>query len=237
MRGWRRISLALLPAMLVGGAVLPASAQQQAMPPGLQGGVDAQSPGNGTASPPLVIDTPPGLASDALPIMTIDQDALFLRSAWGLRVQADVEHKGRDIADENERLANSFSAEEQELTTLRGTLPAEEFRKRADEFDQRVVEVRRQRDTVARDLQTHADAERSAFFRAALPVLAQLMRERGAIVVLDQRAIFVSAQSADVTDVLIARLNSEIGAGPAKPEDTPAAPPEPAPTAPPAAQP
>ena len=39
------------------------------------------------------------------------------------------------------------------------------------------------------------------------------MEERGAVVVLDQSAIFVSAQSVDVTGVLIDRINRDIGAG------------------------
>ncbi|QRZ12247.1 OmpH family outer membrane protein [Paracoccus methylovorus] len=173
---------------------------------------------------PIVVETPPPNGDAVLPVLTLDQDALYLRSQWGQRVQDDLELRGREIAAENDRMANQFTAEEQELTSLRQTLPPDEFRKRADEFDKRVVEVRRERDAAARTLQSDADEERQAFFHATLPVLAALMRERGAVVVLDQRAIFVASQSIDVTDVLIERIDREIGAGPAPEEpeaDTP----------------
>ena len=40
-----------------------------------------------------------------------------------------------------------------------------------------------------------------------------MMQERDAVVVLDQRMIFVSAESIDVTDELIARVDAEGGDG------------------------
>ncbi len=150
-------------------------------------------------------------------IITINQQALFMRSHWGRRVQAEADAQSVQIEAENDRLVSQFAAEEQALTALRGSLPPDEFRARADEFDKRVVAVRRERDTMKVALQADAENERAAFFRAALPVLAQVMQERGAVVVLDQSAIFVAAQSIDVTDLLIERLDREIGAGPAQP--------------------
>lgn len=194
-----------------------------------------------TTSPPVVIDPPVSVAPSPAPrmvveepelginrgdseILTIDQEDLFSTSLWGKRVHAGIEQESQNIAKENERLATEFSDEEQQLTQLRATLAPDEFRKRADEFDKRVVEVRRQRDSVARELQEQIEAERAGFFRAVLPVLAQVMKERGAVVVLDQRSVFVSAQSIDITEFMVERLNREFGAGPAA---TPQAPTEP----------
>ncbi|WP_233253541.1 OmpH family outer membrane protein [Paracoccus binzhouensis] len=193
------------------------------------------------AVPPMVVETPAPKGEGVLPVLTLDQEALYARSQWGQRVQGELELRGREIAAENDRLADQFAAEEQQLTVLRQTLPADEFRQRADEFDKRVVEVRRARDAAARELQVRADEERQAFFRAVLPVLAKLMQERGAVAVLDQRAIFVASQSIDITEALIERMDGSIGAGPAEPEagpeaepadESPGAPEEPQPDAP-----
>jgi Skp family chaperone for outer membrane proteins len=172
---------------------------------------EAEAPAGGA----LLVDTPQD--QSAAPILTIDPQLLFLHSAWGQRVNTSVNAEGERIEAENERLAAQFSREEQELTDLRRSLPADEFRRRADDFDKRVVEIRRERDGLLRTLDARVESERSAFFRAALPILAQLMKERGAQVVLDQNAIFVAAQAVDVTDDLVARLDREIGAGPATP--------------------
>lgn len=156
-----------------------------------------------------------------LPIMTIDQERLFLGSAWGRRAQTDLDTQLKALSEENDRLVAEFAREEQELTQLRQTLPAEEFRARANEFDKRVVEVRRERDAKGRELQQIAEEERDTFLQAALPILAQMMREKGAVVVLDQRMIFVSADAIDVTADLIARVDEEAGPGPV-PKNMPA---------------
>lgn len=174
------------------------------------------------ASPPnIVVQAPVHVTADSaatgaltpIPIMTIDQDALFLRSAWGRRVQAEIEARSHALATENDKLATGFSQEEQQLTELRKTLPVEEFRARADEFDKRVVEVRRERDAKARELQLDAEAARDAFLQAVLPILAKLMQERGAVVVLDQRMLFVSADLIDVTQDLIDLVDQAEGTG------------------------
>ncbi len=188
------------------------------------------------APPNIVVAAPAAL--EQLPLMVIDQEELFLGSLWGKRVQKELETRSHALATENDVLANNLSREEQQLTELRKTLPVEEFRARADEFDKRVVEVRRERDAKARELQQHADNERGAFFQAALPILAKLMQERGAVAVLDQRVLFVSADSIDVTKDLIALVDKAEGAGTsaldqtkpaqkAQPETTPEATPAP----------
>lgn len=225
MRG--RAGIALL--ALAVWPVLPLAAQEAAPgaieAPGLSSGRSA-APGAGGGA--LLVETPSG--QSALPILTIDPQALFLHSAWGQRVSDSISAESKQIEAENERLADQFSREEQELTALRSSLPADEFRRRADEFDKRVVEVRRQRDGLLRTLDTRFEAERNAFFRTALPILAQLMKERGAQVVVDQSAIFVAAQAVDVTDDLAARVDSEIGAGPVEPVEQDASPAAPDPS-------
>lgn len=173
-------------------------------------GFGGQSGGSPVVAPLVV---PSADSIKHLPIMTIDQERLFVESRWGRRAQMMIEEQGRALAAENERLADEFLREEQELTELRETLAPEEFRRRADEFDQRVIDVRRERDAAAREFQQLADQERVLFFQAALPILAQIMQEREAVVVLDQRMIFVSAESIDVTDDLIERVDAVRGDG------------------------
>lgn len=180
-------------------------------------GDDSPSPdgvpanGDRAASSGLVAAAPGG---DHTPIMTIDQEELFLGSAWWRRTQQDIDERGRLLAEENERLVDRFSAEEQELTELRQTLPAAEFRKRADDFDRRVVEVRLEREEKLRELRATADREQDAFRQATLPILADMMKERGAVVVIDRRMTFVSADAIDVTEELIRRADEIAGPGP-----------------------
>lgn len=153
-----------------------------------------------------------GLPATA-PILTVDQDLLFSTSDWGKRTQRVLAEEGSKIEAENERLAAQLSAEEATLTEQRGTLDPAEFRKRAEAFDTRATEVRRERAQVVQDLNAWAEADRTAFYRAALPVMGEMMQDRGAVAVLDRRTVFVSVDAIDMTRDLVSRLNDSLGDG------------------------
>jgi len=147
------------------------------------------------------------------PILTIDQDRLFSESLWGKRVAQRIESASADLAAENRRIEAELTSEEENLTELRKTKPADEFRDLANAFDAKVTEFRRAQDGKARTISRIHEVERQKFFGAALPVIAEVLRRHGAIVVLDNRAIFLAADAIDATDEMIARIDSEVGAG------------------------
>ena len=171
----------------------------------------------GAAVPAAQPDPAPAQARPAgpAPILLVDQEDLWANSAWGQRVDAEIEARRQAIADENTRLADELEAEDDALTELRNTLPPEEFRSRAEAFDRRVTQVRTDRDAAARKLAEDANAEREAFLRAAVPVISSVMEARGAQVLLDRLAVFMSSDAVDVTAELVAAIDAAIGAGPA----------------------
>lgn len=193
-------------------------------PGGAAGGLGEFSSGTIPLSDPQEVSSP---------ILTMDQDVLYLSSAWGLRAQARLEAEGDIVSAENDRLTQLLSREEAALTEQRATLPAAEFRRMAESFDLRATRIRRERAQAVQDLNAWAEADRAAFFRAALPVMGRIMQERGAVAVLDRRTVFVSLEAIDVTQQLVAALDRRIGDGegavplpdppPPAPEDAPVA--------------
>jgi Skp family chaperone for outer membrane proteins len=151
------------------------------------------------------------------PVLTLDQERFFVNSAWGRRVAAEIDAASADLAAENRRIEGELTAEEKALTEDRKTADPAAFRVRADAFDAKVVAIRAEQDQKGRDLAARRDSERQAFFAAALPVLGEVMSERGAVAILDARAIFVAVNGVDVTDQLIAAMDARIGPGPAAP--------------------
>ncbi|MEM8579168.1 MAG: OmpH family outer membrane protein [Pseudomonadota bacterium] len=147
------------------------------------------------------------------PVLTIDSQQLFLRSAFGQRVTADLEASSAALAQENQRIAAELEAEERALTDQRPTLPAEDFRVLADAYDARVQEVRREQIAKSDALDARLKEEEQAFFAAIAPILEALMREANAAVVLERDRVFVSARAIDITDVAIARIDAAVGDG------------------------
>ena len=147
------------------------------------------------------------------PILTIDSDRLYQDSAFGQRVQRDIEAATTALADDNRRIERELEAEEQALTDQRPDMEPDAFRALADAFDARVEGIRRERDAKSREISALLDENRGRFLAAAGPVLESIMREAGAAVILEQRSVFVSANAIDITDIAIARINALLGDG------------------------
>lgn len=146
-------------------------------------------------------------------ILTVEPDRMFAQSAFGRRINRELEMQGTAIATENRRIEAELTREERELTEIRDTLAPEEFRRRAEAFDEKVQRLRREQDSKARALGQRNDEARRVFLNAAEPILAALMRESGAVAILDRRALLLSADSVDITDNAVSRIDAAIGDG------------------------
>lgn len=170
----------------------------------------------------------------ATAILLVDQDRLYGQSTWGKRVETEIADASAQLSSENRSIEAALTEEEKLLTERRSGLDPKEFRKEADAFDAKVVAIRAAQEAKSRDITQRRDSERQAFYKAALPFFAKVMRDRGAVVILDKRSVFLSANAIDVTDELVDRVNADLGAGPVAGQDA-GQPPETPPTAPPIA--
>ena len=163
------------------------------------------------AQPSIAQDVPPFDVES--PILTIDSDQLFENSTFGQRTFEEFEARSALLSAENRRIEEELVAEEKELTELRPTMDPDLFRERADAFDMKVQNIRRAQDTKTRDLNRDLEERRVLFLNSAVPILEQLMREAGAAVVLERRAVFIGSNAVDITRVAIERLNATLGDG------------------------
>jgi Skp family chaperone for outer membrane proteins len=155
-------------------------------------------------------ETPEPLQS---PILTLDQERLFTETQWGKRAADRIEATSAELAAENRQIEGELTVEERTLTDRRATMTPDEFRAAADAFDAKVTEIRQTQDAKLRAIGRLQETERQRFFAAAFPVIGEVVRSRGAVAVLDSRAIFLAADAIDITDILIERIDTELGAG------------------------
>ena len=142
------------------------------------------------------------------PILTIDQDRLFAETRPGETLNAELEAKAAVLADENSRIEAELIGRERELTDQRPTLPPDEFRALADEFDADVQRIRAEQDEKARQIARERETARQQFVNDVAGIISGIVRERGALVVLDRRDVFLSADRIDITDEAILRINA-----------------------------
>ncbi len=146
-------------------------------------------------------------------VLTIASDRLFSESAFGQRVLLEIEAESAQLAEENERIVAELSSEEKDLTQKRAELPPEEFRPLAQAFDEKVQSHRDGQRAKLDALARRSEESRQTFYALVQPVLIELMRETGAAVVLERANVFLSADTSDITDEAIARINAAIGDG------------------------
>jgi Skp family chaperone for outer membrane proteins len=174
------------------------------------------------------------------PILTIDRERLFSESAFGRRVNRELEAASSAMAAETRRIEAALEEEELRLTEQRETMEPEAFRELAREFDEKVQSLRREREMAEDNLRRQIEAAQAEFFERVGPILGEIVRERGAVLIIDRRAILLTAADIDITDDAIARSDSVLGDGdntapaPVEPEVDPEAPLDiiPAPAAP-----
>lgn len=149
------------------------------------------------------------------PVVTLDRDLLFEGSLMGKAILQRLEQASNDLIAENRRLEQALEQEERDLTERRKTLPAEEFRALATEFDKRVEELRAAQDAKSRAITRQRDLDQQFFFEAAVPILGRLMTEVEAVAIIDRSAIILTFDRLDITSLAIERLDEELGEGPA----------------------
>lgn len=147
------------------------------------------------------------------PVLTIDVDRLFAASLFGQRAAEAIRLASEELAAENRQIEAALTDEERSLTLRRPTMTPEAFQAEAAAFDEKVQGIRAAQDAKESDLQLALSRNQDAFLQVATPVLGQMMRDSGAAVILDRRAIFLSLGAVDITDRAIGLIDSAIGDG------------------------
>lgn len=152
-------------------------------------------------------------AAPASAVLVLNQERLLSQSLYGQRIQREVEAAGAALAAENRQIEAQLTEEELALTERRTQMTPEDFRPIAEEFDSRVNGIRAAQEAKGRALQQQADAAQQAFFETVFPILVEILRNRGASVLMDNRALLLSADGIDITDEAIALIDERLGDG------------------------
>lgn len=151
---------------------------------------------------PVEVGPPPS------PVVVINREAVLTGTALGRSMLAEIDAASVALAAENRTIEAELTAEEEELTRRRPTLPPDEFRALADAFDARVQAIRETQDAKTRDLFAQRERLGEMFWEQVLPLLGEVAASRGALVVLDRGDVFLSSDTVDITAATIARIDA-----------------------------
>lgn len=147
-------------------------------------------------------------------ILILDRDKLFSETEFGQRLSTDYLQRRDALIARNRELEAELEAEELELTRIRPETSPEEFRELADAFDAKVQTIRIESDRAVRELEQSRERAPVIFMQLVEPIVRDVMRDAGGVVLLDQRNVLLSDDIIDITDLAIFRIDQLIGAGP-----------------------
>ncbi|KJZ20108.1 OmpH family outer membrane protein [Loktanella sp. S4079] len=156
----------------------------------------------------------PATAQDSGPqILIIDSDRIYYETLYGRRIAAELNAAIEEVQEENDQIVATLTEEERSLTQRRPDMDPVDFRAEADAFDDKVEEVRRVRAAKNIELQTRDAEQRSEFEDRVQGIIANVMIERNAVIVMEQRNVVMSVRAANITDDVIVRVDAELGDG------------------------
>ena len=147
-----------------------------------------------------------------IPVLIIDTQRVYLASERGQRIQAEIEALAADLQAVNEQIVRDLVAEEQDLAVRRPDMDPAAFRAEAEAFDEKAQDIRQARDAKEGDLQRQATEARNQFFEDLRPIIENILLERGGVVVLDSRSVYIGLSAADITNDAIAAVDADLAA-------------------------
>lgn len=161
----------------------------------------------------LMLALPASAQQGAPQVLIIDSDRLFFETLYGRKIASDLAAQAAELQAENDRIVESLTLEERSLTLRRPEMTPEAFRAEAEAFDAKVQDVRRVRDAKNVELQVASAEARARFEDRVQGIVASIMLERGAVLVMEQRNVVLSVRAANITDDAIVRIDAELGDG------------------------
>ena len=138
------------------------------------------------------------------PVVTVDLERLVSETQIGQYLSFQMSEEAQSLQAELDAIEAELAAEEDDLIKKREILDLDEFRVLAKAFDEKAVRLRQEQQAKIQAITEESSRRRQDLLRSFVPVLSQVMRDRGATVLLDRRSVVLDDRaSVDITDVAI----------------------------------
>lgn len=148
------------------------------------------------------------------PVFVVDESEVFRGTKYGARLIDEYRATITRLTEESEKIATALEEEERGLAAKRSEMDRVDFAALAEEFNTRANEIRQERLDAAENAKAQFYAAQQGFAENVQPILFQLTRERGGVVLLDRRAVIYGLNQIDLTQAAIELVDQTLGEGP-----------------------
>lgn len=143
-------------------------------------------------------------------IILVDSQQILAESAAGKSLRAQIESYRKKFQADLSKREEDLRKQEAELKRQRTLLSPEAFEERRKAFEQQVTGVQREIQERNKSFETALTDARKQLLTALEPIFADIMKEYGANLMLDQNQVVLGATSLDITQEAIRRLDTKL---------------------------
>lgn len=140
-------------------------------------------------------------------VVVIQSEVVYRKSEYGQSLIAALTEERQSLDDENLAILRELETEERMLTEARETMSSDDFAIAAEEFDQKVQRSREIQLSKIRAADLKRSKQINIFFKRVSPIVQSVLVEYGAAIVFEKRNALVSLDSADITNIVIKRVD------------------------------
>lgn len=155
------------------------------------------------ASAWLVVTAPAAVAD----VVVVDMQSVLREADVAVELRRIELEERRALRAQLDAITEQLRAEEAYLTAVRDNTDREAFDAMVEDFDRRVREARQQAQETSASFQNRFSEAFAALDQDIAPVIADILDERDASVVLDRRSVLIMRDEVDITREVLARLN------------------------------
>ena len=140
-------------------------------------------------------------------VVVIQSEVGYRKSEYGQSLIAALTEERQLLDDENLAILRELEMEEGMLTEARESMSSDDFAVAAQEFDQKVQRSREIQLSKIRAADLKRSKQINIFFKRVSPIVQSVLVEYGAAIVFEKRNALVSLDSADITNIVIKRVD------------------------------
>ena len=107
-------------------------------------------------------------------------------------------------------MENEIKSDENNLNKKKNILSEKEFNKEFQKFEQKLSEFRKIKNEMTSDFKSQKNEKLNNFFLKINPIIQEYMDEKSIDILFRQENIFIGKTSADITSIIIERINNKV---------------------------
>lgn len=152
-------------------------------------------------------------APPPIKIGVFDPNRVFEQSELGKKMRTEIDALTQKKRSEVQTKEEEVKVLQEKYKQEEPSLSEDKRGERERTLQQKGIELKRLRDDATREVQQQVSEVEQRFQKQVLAVVELVGREEGFTLILDRASLVFSAQSADITDKIVARLNTAPAAG------------------------